>query len=271
MKLRLLFTLQFVFIATIIKAQIIKLYHETTTNGFAVYADNAAPYPTSVALNLELTNLYFSEGGKRIFVIPAASKRVKIGELKVADSFNRYTFNYKFISTMGDVTITNYDKQYQYDLPFQKGTKFKLHQGYNGEFSHQNENALDFTMPEGTEILAARDGVVVQIEKNNTEACPREECSKYNNYIVVMHADGTFARYAHIQHNGTLLSVGNPVKKGDVIASSGNVGWSSGPHLHFVCFLAGFGKSNSLETQFKVDDGSKVISLQPGNFYSRGY
>ncbi|GAA4021216.1 hypothetical protein GCM10022409_01030 [Hymenobacter glaciei] len=126
-------------------------------------------------------------------------------------------------------------------------------------------------MPEGTEIVAAREGVVVQIEKNNTESCPREECSKFNNYIIIMHSDGSFARYAHIRYNGTSLSVGGTVKKGDIIAYSGNVGWSSGPHLHFVCFLPGFGKGNSLETKFRVDEGGNAVLLQPGNFYSKAY
>jgi murein DD-endopeptidase MepM/ murein hydrolase activator NlpD len=172
---------------------------------------------------------------------------------------------------MGDVTITNYDKLYQYDLPFCKGGAFRLNQGYNGQFSHRDENALDFTMPEGTEIVAARDGIVVQVETGNTEACPREECSKFNNYIVIMHVDGTFAKYLHIRHDGSTRRVGSPVKRGDVIAYSGNVGWSSAPHLHFVCILPAFGKSNSLETQFRIDTGNSAVLLQPGNLYSRAY
>ncbi|MET4073519.1 M23 family metallopeptidase [Hymenobacter sp. UYCo722] len=271
MKFRLLLTSLFVFLTIALKAQTIKVFHENKIGGFVLYANNGELYPVSVALNLESSNLFFSGGGKRIFVVPPGGNRFKIGELSVIDGSSRYTFNYKFISTMGDVTITNYDKLFQYDLPFQKGQKFMLHQGYHGVFSHQNENALDFTMPEGTAVLAARDGVVVQIEKNNTESCPREECSKFNNYIVVMHPDGSFSRYAHIRYNGTPLELGNSVKKGDVIAYSGNVGWSSGPHLHFVCFLPGFGTANSLETQFRVEEGNKVVSLQPGNLYSREY
>lgn len=271
MKIRLLLTLIGVSFCLLLQAQPTRLFHESKTNGAVLYANNSALYPVSIALNLELTNLYFSGGGQRIYVIPPGSTRFKIGELNVADAFSRYSFNYKFVSTMGDVTITNYDKLFQYDLPFQKGQGFMLRQGYNGRFTHQNENALDFTMPEGTEILAARDGTVVQIEINNTEACPREECSKFNNYVVVMHADGTFASYVHIRHNGTPLKLGNPVKKGDVIAYSGNVGWSGGPHLHFVCFSAQFGKTNSLETKFRIDDGSNSSLLQQGTVYFRGY
>ena len=271
MKTRFWLTLILIIVTTVAKAQTIKLFHEKKSNGYVLYANNNALYPISVALNLELTNLLFTEGGKRVFVVPPGSTKFKIGELNIMDSFGRNTFNYKFVSAMGDVTITAYDKLYQYDLPFQKDKKFVLHQGYNGAFSHQNENALDFTMPEGTAVLAAREGVVVQIVKNNTESCPREECSKFNNYIVVMHADGTFAKYVHIQYNGTELSEGSVVKKGDAIASSGNVGYSSGPHLHFMCFLPDFGKVNTLETKFRIDQGNNAVFLEPGTAYLRAY
>lgn len=271
MKVRLLFTILLLSVGIVIKAQPTKIYCEGRNSGFVVYANNSALYPSSVVLKLDLSNLYFSEGEKRLFVIPPVSKRVKIGELKVMDSGMQYAYDYRFISTMGDVTITNYDKLYQYDLPFHEGETFRLTQGYNGAFSHHDENALDFTMTEGTEILAARDGVVVQIEKSNTKSCPEEECSKFNNYIVIMHLDGTFAKYMHIKHNGALLRLGSTVKKGEVIAYSGNVGWSSGPHLHFVCVLPSFGKGNSLETQFRIIDGSSAVLLQPGKFYSKGY
>jgi murein DD-endopeptidase MepM/ murein hydrolase activator NlpD len=146
-----------------------------------------------------------------------------------------------------------------------------LFQGYNGAFSHKNENSIDFTMPEGTEVLAARDGIVVKVVINNSESCPREDCKKFNNYVTVMHSDGTFASYVHIKYNGTKLNVGDTVKKGDLIAYSGNVGWSSGPHLHFVCFLGGFEKWNTLETKFKINKGDHAIFLTEGDTYLRDY
>lgn len=172
---------------------------------------------------------------------------------------------------MGDVTIKNFDKAYPYDLPFQKGQGYKLFHGYNGSFSHQGENALDFTMPEGTDIVAAREGVVVQVVQHNTESCAREECKKFNNYITVMHSDGTFAQYAHIKYNGAKFSVGDSVKKGDVIASSGNVGYSSGPHLHFVCFKGAFSNFETLETKFRIDTGERSSGLKEGTVYFRNY
>ncbi|MFT3827875.1 MAG: M23 family metallopeptidase [Chitinophagaceae bacterium] len=257
-------------IASGIKAQTIKIFYEKRDRDYVFYADNNELYPISVSLDFDLTNLKFSEDASRIFIIPASRSRFKLGELTTLSN-GATRFSYKYKTTLGDVTISRYDKDYVYDLPFQKGKSFRLFQGYNGSFSHQQENALDFTMPEGTEILAAREGIVVQLVQNNSESCPREECKKYNNYITIMHPDGTFSYYAHFKYNGAKVKLGDAVKKGDVIAYSGNVGWSSGPHLHFACFLPQFEKRRYIETKFKTDEGDKTEMLKEGNVYVRNY
>jgi len=253
------------------KAQQVKLFHERKEQGFIIYANNSEICPVSVSIELDAVNLTFSEGEKKIFVIPAKVEKFKIAELTTTEKGKKTRFNYKYKTALGDVTITNFDKDFIYDLPFQKGKTYNVYQGYNGKFSHQDENSIDFTMPEGSEILAAREGMVVQVVQNNTESCAEQECEKFNNYITVMHPDGTFASYLHIKYNGAKLKLGDPVKKGDVIAYSGSVGWSSGPHLHFVCFIGGFDKWNTLETNFKINKGGRAIILKEGESYLRDY
>lgn len=248
-----------------------KMFHENKNGGLILYASNQEWFPVSISLDLDMTNMNFSEGDKKIFVIPAKSEKFKVGEVNTDKANARYKFGYNYKFTMGDVTITNYDKLFEYDLPFQKGKSFKLYQGYNGSFSHQKENAIDFTMPEGTEILAAREGIAVEVVQNNNQSCPKEECKQYNNYITLMHPDGTFANYSHLKYYGAKIKLGDAVKRGDVIAYSGNTGWSSGPHLHFVCYTGAFGKRNSLETKFRVDNGNQSAFLKEGNNYTRNY
>ena len=257
-------------LAFIAQAQTVKVFHENKGQGVTLYASNPGVYPSSLSIEFELTGMTFSEGDKKIFVVPAKAEKFRIGEV-TASGKGRFGFKYTYRSAMGDVTQQDYDKNYRYDLPFQKGGSYHLVQGYNGKFSHQGENSLDFTMPEGTEVVAARDGIVAEVVQNNTQACPREECKKFNNYITIMHPDGTFARYGHIKYNGAKFKIGDHVNKGDVIAYSGNTGWSSGPHLHFVCFLGGFDKWQTLETQFRIDKGDKAMVLQEGNTYARDY
>ena len=59
-----------------------------------------------------------------------------------------------------------HDDSYVYQLPYAPGSKFKVTQGYNGSFSHKGSNqyAIDWQMPEGTPVYAARGGVVVKVK-----------------------------------------------------------------------------------------------------------
>ena len=52
---------------------------------------------------------------------------------------------------------------------------------------------------------------------------------------------------------------------------SGNVGWSSGPHLHFASFLPAFDKWQTLETKFRINNGENVVLLMEGKEYKRDY
>ena len=127
------------------------------------------------------------------------------------------------------------------------------------------------TMPIGTPITAVRDGIVIRLVENNTQNCPREECGKFNNYLIIYHSDGTFAEYTHLKKNGVLVNAGDKVKQGQVIASSGNTGYSSGPHLHLMVFLDKTKKRETLPTKFKIGDGNTSIFLKEKETYTREY
>jgi murein DD-endopeptidase MepM/ murein hydrolase activator NlpD len=250
--------------------QTVNVFTENQGKTFLLFATNEEFYPVSLKLDLNLSNMVFSKGDSNIFLIPPKSIKFKIGDI-TAEGNKKYKFSYKFRTAMGDVNQKNYDKNYIYDLPFLKNRKYKLFQGYNGDFSHKNENALDFTMPEGSEVTAAREGIVVKVIQNNNENCLKPECKKFNNYITIMHPDFTFANYDHIKFNGAKCKIGDVIKKGDLIAFSGNVGYSSGPHLHFVCYLGGFDNWVTLPTFFKVNATAKGELLKEGVEYFKNY
>ncbi|MGE0217864.1 MAG: M23 family metallopeptidase [Mycolicibacterium sp.] len=86
---------------------------------------------------------------------------------------------------------------------------------------------IDIANAIGTPILAAADGVVI-------EAGPT---AGYGAYVKLKHADGTVTLYGHI--NSWLVSVGERVMAGDQIATMGNRGNSTGPHLHFEVLVNG--------------------------------
>lgn len=89
--------------------------------------------------------------------------------------------------------------------------------------------AWDFLMPIGTEIRASRTGKVVEVIDEHE----RRGLSKPNNEIYIEHEDGTRGRYCHIKRNSSKVKVGQMVNRVQVIALSGDVGKSLGPHLHF--------------------------------------
>jgi hypothetical protein len=249
----------------------VKVFADKKDNSFVLYGSNLAFCPTSLTLKVDLINMRFTPSEQKIFVIPARTEKFKLGELTIINKGEAYKYSTRYLFTLGDVTKRDYDSAYTYDLPYQKGKQYMLFQGYNGHFSHQNENALDFTMPEGSEVLAARDGIVIKVVQNNNESCLQEECKKFNNYLFVYHSDGTFAEYVHLRMNGAKFKVGDKVRKGESIAFSGNTGWSSGPHLHFVCSLPSFEKRPTIKTKFKVNEEFASIYLQEKRLYLKEY
>jgi len=99
--------------------------------------------------------------------------------------------------------------------------------------------ACDFTMPEGTEIHAAREGVVEWLQESLTDSSPPpapwplNDLRFWGNAVRLRHAGGFTSWYFHLKRNGVLAQVGDEVSTGQVIALSGNTGQSSAPHLHF--------------------------------------
>lgn len=90
--------------------------------------------------------------------------------------------------------------------------------------------AVDFAMPIGTAVHAARVGEVVAVRDRFPDG---NGVDLEENFVFVRHADGTVARYFHLTENGAEVGVGERVQQGDLVGRSGNTGQTVGPHLHF--------------------------------------
>jgi hypothetical protein len=247
-----------------------RIYNEKIENGYKIVADNNEFCPVSMKIDLELTNLSSSDGNHKIFVIPAMTIGFSITTLQLIKTNAAAGFKTKSLASYGDSTSTD-PMEYNYALPYQKGKSFKVDQGYNGSFSHQNENALDFTMPIGTEIVAARGGIIVKVVENNNRNCPEKSCAAFNNYVLVYHNDGTFSKYVHLKLNGIVVQEGDLVKENDLIGYSGNTGWSNGPHLHFMVFFQRIDAVETIKTKFKINDGKEVRFLFEKETVAKNY
>jgi murein DD-endopeptidase MepM/ murein hydrolase activator NlpD len=89
-------------------------------------------------------------------------------------------------------------------------------------------------MPRGTPVVAARAGVVIDATLNHEEGGFDMRFLDKANTVAIVHDDGTVAEYAHLSPSPGFVGVGQRVQAGDLIGHSGNTGYSSGPHLHFI-------------------------------------
>ncbi len=169
-----------------------------------------------------------------------------------AEGGGRYRYRYWYEWTVGDRTA-RHDDDYVYRLPYAAGESFPILQGYDSEFSHTGleRYAVDFDMPEGTPVHAARGGIVARTRDIHDIGCWEDGCGRYANYIVILHDDGTTGEYYHLRKGGALVEPGEAVRAGDVIGLSGNTGHTTTPHLHFAVYRAGeWGRTESLPVRF---------------------
>lgn len=261
----------FIFITSSAQELPVNLSYQEIDNGYQIIADNEMYCPVSVAIEFDLVNMKSSNGNNKVFLVPARSKAFVLTELRSINSKQGYKFSYQSKLNFGNHLQTAYDKNFEYYLPFDTGTEQLIGQGYNGSFSHHNQHALDFNCELNTPIYAARGGIVVKLVQHNTVNCPKKKCAEFNNYIMIYHDDGTFASYTHIRQSGARASIGDTIEQGQLIAMSGNVGWSAGPHLHFEVFLQRLDEKENFKTKFLVGDGTNSQYLEESKIYRRDY
>ncbi|BAU63717.1 Peptidase M23 [Stanieria sp. NIES-3757] len=96
-----------------------------------------------------------------------------------------------------------------------------LTSGYGWRWGRMHQG-IDIAGPIGTPIMAAASGEVVSAGWNS---------GGYGNLVKLKHPDGSVTLYAH--NNKILVSNGQQVEQGQLIAEMGSTGFSTGPHLHF--------------------------------------
>lgn len=94
--------------------------------------------------------------------------------------------------------------------------------GYPNYSSGSYHGGIDFPVSTGSNVYAAASGTVILVKYLNYS---------YGYYVMIDHGDGLSTLYAH--NSQLLVSVGDSVSQGQVIAKSGSTGNSTGPHCHF--------------------------------------
>lgn len=170
----------------------------------------------------------------------------------------RYRYEYRWV--IGSRSAAH-DIDAGYRLPWPDGESFPVVQGFGGEFSHTGRDhySVDFGMPEGTPVLAARAGTVVMVEEGHDGGGSEKRYRDTANYVIVEHADGTTGWYYHLRHNGVAVVPGQTVSRGDRLGYSGNTGYSTEPHLHFGVDTAVTGHRHR-SVPFRLDTAGGRVS-----------
>lgn len=171
-------------------------------------------------------------------VLPAQAEQ-RLVKITATEPGKGYSFRLSYEQMIGP-PLDDLPAEFDYYPPFPLGLQFPISQGFDNDITHSkppNQYAIDIVMPVGTPVLAARGGVVMDMEDDFHGAAQEERFLARSNQVRILHDDGTMSVYAHLQANSLRVRKGATVQRGQWIANSGNTGYSSGPHLHFVVQL----------------------------------
>lgn len=232
-------------------------------------AQNLRHYPVTLTLRVRGRNLQTDQPNPVTVTIPGDTERTLL-EMHPRNALRRTWYRYNFDWAVGEQHAVH-DDDYVYAFPYAPGKRYRVLQGYGSRFSHTGleRYTVDFDMPDGTPVHAARDGVVARVVERHDRGCWDDGCGKYANFVVILHADGTTGEYYHLQRNGALVEPGERVRRGQLIALSGNTGHTTMPHLHFGVYRAAeWGATESIPVRMRSADGVVATPRRGRGYYA---
>ena len=213
--------------------------HRVSTPGYvSLIVENQRAYDVTVVLTVVVENV------RTIRMVPetytyAGNSRIEAVRVAAGDTSRPWRWQYRFQWTKGRLNA-EHDDVVRYLLPFERGRSHRVSQGHNGRLTHRDchQYAVDFAMPEGTRVCAAREGVVVDLREDSKIGGPSRRYKDSANFVSIVHADSTIGEYHHLRFGGVLVEIGDRIAAGQLIALSGNTGYSTLPHLHFGVYSA---------------------------------
>jgi murein DD-endopeptidase MepM/ murein hydrolase activator NlpD len=212
--------------------------HEFAGRTAVLVAHNKYYAPVELVIKIQsIRGLHFPDPDLELrWVVPPRSDLELFG-LDLLEDVSTPFLEYQYQYLAGEPNARHQPLQ-AYRAPFAIASSYPVSQAYPKVATHTAPDsfyAVDLAMPIGTDIVAARGGVVFDVASSNFRAgLDPERDGPAANVVRIMHDDGTYALYAHLNTNSIRVRPGDRVERGDYIADSGNTGFSSGPHLHFA-------------------------------------
>lgn len=245
----------------------VRVFEQQTADGLRLIAENS--YFCSVQITYQLgsmENVAADTAEQGLTVVPARSQ-AELLTVNRGDRTMPMRLEYQFQFLPGDPEA-RHEPESLYRLPYASAENFNVSQAYPDELTHadpSSQHAIDFEMPIGTGVYAARSGIVIEVAsdffQSGTDLTvdgPRA------NVVRVHHDDGTMSLYAHLNWNSIRVVPGQRVERGEYLADSGNTGFSTGPHLHFAVQRNSGSSIVSVPIQFAGIDG-EAVTLRAGD------
>ena len=232
-------------------------------SGVTLTARNRFHAPVEVAIEFEsIEQVEYPPSGHSLrWLVPARSELVLLDLPSLGDPVAP-TVRYRYVYLPGD-PAARHAGGVNYRAPFAAGASYPITQTYPDSLTHLTRDsmyAVDIAMPVGTDIVAARGGIVFDVASTNFKGGPDvDQYADLANLVRILHDDGTYAVYAHLNWNTIRVQPGDRVKTGQYIADSGNTGFSGGPHLHFAVQRNMGMRVDSLPIAFGGANAARVV------------
>jgi len=250
----------------------VRLFQRTGDAGISLIAQNTFYAPIQLAYRLsQMENVSSSTPRDGFKMLPPRSETELLVVSKAVQN-EELKFEYEFQFLPGEPGA-EHRPQRPYRLPFALSSTVRVSQAFPDVITHgdpSSQYAIDFVMPVGTHVFAAREGVVIEVASDFFEHGTNLKADGPRaNVVRVLHDDGTMSLYGHLNWNSIRVVPGQRLARGEYLADSGNTGFTTGPHLHFVVQRNRGGALVSVPIEFAGSGGGAVTVRSRESYTAR--
>lgn len=241
----------------------VRVFYQNADGEIRLFASNDFYAPVQIVLEIEqLLGVQLPPADQPLQFVAAPRAETFLTKFLPREGAARPRVAYRFAYVLGDPQARHMPER-PYRAPFAVANSYPISQAYPFAITHTTPDAfhaVDIVMPIGTDVYAARRGTVIDVASTNfRNGLDPTLDGAAANQIRILHEDGTYAIYAHLNWNTIRVRPGDEVLRGQYIADSGNTGFSTGPHLHFAVVRNADTQIEAVPILFEGANGAAVV------------